>query len=220
MKQGTVINMHVLHVCELELQHQLINLLQINISYLANRDSSPGRRRKHNLSIPVPRTRLQVSTNASIDWYIDCVVTCVKCRGLAGAIYIVFLFLVVVILLNLLIAQFTKSYDEEIGRARVSVTLNRAKALSRMWNPLWMKIIVRLKTLLHCILNNNNLHGSDNKEMYFYVVVHSVLFPCHTHVCRCDTGTSLASISEYHTTDQPHLNWTLKVHMSMDALLK
>ena len=124
-----------------------------------------------------------------------------------------------VILLNLLIAQFTKSYDEEIGRARVSVTLNRAKALSRMWNPLWMKIIVRLKTLLHCILNNNNLHGSDNKEMYFYVVVHSVLFPCHTHVCRCDTGTSLASISEYHTTDQPHLNWTLKVHMSMDALL-
>ena len=77
----------------------------------------------------------------------DFAVTCVKCRGLAGAIYIVFLFLVVVILLNLLIAQFTKSYDEEIGRARVSVTLNRAKALSRMWNPLWMKIIVRLKNI-------------------------------------------------------------------------
>ena len=57
-------------------------------------------------------------------------------RGLAAFLYLIFLFLMIVILLNLLIAQFTTSYEEELGKARVSVTLNRAKALSRMWNPL------------------------------------------------------------------------------------
>ena len=74
------------------------------------------------------------------------------CRGLAAIIYIVFLFLVVAVLLNLLIAQFTRSYEEEIGRARVSVTLNRAKALSRMWNMytqrFWKKI-VPVREIMH-----------------------------------------------------------------------
>ena len=63
-------------------------------------------------------------------------------RGLGAVIYLAFLFLVIVILLNLLIAQFTKSYEDEIGKARVSVILNRAKTLSRMWNPFWLKLLV------------------------------------------------------------------------------
>ena len=70
-------------------------------------------------------------------------------RGLAAFLYLIFLFLVIVILLNLLIAQFTTSYEEELGKARVSVTLNRAKALSRMWNPLWMKVIVSEQLTKH-----------------------------------------------------------------------
>lgn len=54
----------------------------------------------------------------------------------------VFLFVVAVILLNLLIAQFSKSYEEVTERARVSVALDRARILSRLQSSLWIRAYV------------------------------------------------------------------------------
>ena len=55
-------------------------------------------------------------------------------------IYSVFLFVVVVIMLNLLIAQFTESFEEVNKRARVSVTQNRAKILTTMQSSIWLQL--------------------------------------------------------------------------------
>ena len=56
-------------------------------------------------------------------------------------IYGVFLFVVAVVMLNLLIAQFTESYEEVTERAKVSVTQNRAKILTTLQSSLWLQLI-------------------------------------------------------------------------------
>ena len=63
-------------------------------------------------------------------------------RWFSVIIYMVFLFVVAVILLNLLIAQFSKSYEEVTERARVSVALDRARILSRLQSSLWIRAYV------------------------------------------------------------------------------
>ena len=45
-------------------------------------------------------------------------------------------------MLNLLIAQFNKSYEEVKERARVYVTKDRAKILIKMQTAMWIKPIV------------------------------------------------------------------------------
>ena len=55
-------------------------------------------------------------------------------------IYSVFLFVVAVIMLNLLIAQFTESFEEVNKRARVSVTQSRAKILTTMQSSIWVQL--------------------------------------------------------------------------------
>ena len=55
-------------------------------------------------------------------------------------IYSVFLFVVAVIMLNLLIAQFTESFEEVNKRARVSVTQSRAKILTTMQSSIWLQL--------------------------------------------------------------------------------
>ena len=47
-------------------------------------------------------------------------------------IYWLFLFIVVVVLLNILIAQFSKSYEEETERAHINVILTRTKIILKM----------------------------------------------------------------------------------------
>lgn len=59
-------------------------------------------------------------------------------------IYLSFLFVVAVILLNLLIAQFSKSYDEVTENARLSVTLDRARILVRLEKSSWMRVLVSM----------------------------------------------------------------------------
>ena len=62
-------------------------------------------------------------------------------------IYGIFLFIVAVVMLNLLIAQFSKSYEEVTESARVSVTQNRAKILTALQSSLWLRLLhVRFKT--------------------------------------------------------------------------
>ena len=56
-------------------------------------------------------------------------------------IYGVFLFVVAVVMLNLLIAQFSKSYEDVTERARVSVTQTRAKILTTLQSSLWVQLI-------------------------------------------------------------------------------
>ena len=56
-------------------------------------------------------------------------------------IYSIFLFIVAVVMLNLLIAQFSKSYEEVTESARVSVTQNRAKILTTLQSSLWLQLI-------------------------------------------------------------------------------
>ena len=63
-------------------------------------------------------------------------------RWFSVIIYMMFLFVVAVILLNLLIAQFSKSYEEVTERARVSVALDRARILSRLQSSLWIRAYV------------------------------------------------------------------------------
>ena len=59
-------------------------------------------------------------------------------RWFSVMIYIVFLFLVAVIMLNLLIAQFSKSYEEVTNSARKTVTPDRAKILVEQHSKLWI----------------------------------------------------------------------------------
>ena len=47
-------------------------------------------------------------------------------------IYWLFLFIVVVVLLNILIAQFSKSYEEETERAQINVILTRTQIIVKM----------------------------------------------------------------------------------------
>ena len=63
-----------------------------------------------------------------------------SCRWFSVVIYSVFLFVVAVIMLNLLIAQFSKSYEEVTESARVSVTQNRAKILTTLQSSLWVQL--------------------------------------------------------------------------------
>ena len=63
-------------------------------------------------------------------------------RWLSAIVYLVFLFLVVVVLLNLLIAQMSNSYESVLQKAHISVTWNRAKLLRRLWKSPWMKAFV------------------------------------------------------------------------------
>ena len=55
-----------------------------------------------------------------------------------------FLFVVAVVLLNLLIAQYSKTCDDELENARVSLTLERALILTRQNASLWIKLIVSM----------------------------------------------------------------------------
>lgn len=57
-------------------------------------------------------------------------------------IYMVFLFVVAVILLNLLIAQFNKSYEIVKEQARMHVTEDRAKILIRLQSATWIQPFV------------------------------------------------------------------------------
>lgn len=63
------------------------------------------------------------------------------CRGISVVYYMTFLFIVTVILLNLLIAQFTTSYEDVTEKAKVSVTLNRAKILANMETFIWKFLV-------------------------------------------------------------------------------
>lgn len=65
-------------------------------------------------------------------------------RWLGVVIYWMYLFLVSIILLNMLIAQFTHTYDEEFEKARVSVTLHRAIVLYRIETSLIVKGLYKL----------------------------------------------------------------------------
>ena len=67
-------------------------------------------------------------------------------------IYMVFLFLVAVVMLNLLIAQFNKRYEEVTKSARKSVTIDRAKILvdqhlSRWIRPCCARTILLVRTI-------------------------------------------------------------------------
>jgi len=55
--------------------------------------------------------------------------------------YMTFLFVVAVILLNLLIAQFSSTYDDVTEKAIVSVALNRAKILAGMETFVWKYLV-------------------------------------------------------------------------------
>lgn len=59
-------------------------------------------------------------------------------RWLGVIIYYLLIFIVGVILRSLLTAQFTTSYEEERGKARVLVTIIRTRLLLRMETFLWI----------------------------------------------------------------------------------
>ena len=61
-------------------------------------------------------------------------------RWFSVIIYIIFLFLVAVIMLNLLIAQFSKSYEEVTKSARKSITPDRAKILVDQQLTRWIRL--------------------------------------------------------------------------------
>ena len=56
-------------------------------------------------------------------------------------IYWLLLFIVGILLLNILIAQFNHSYDDEAGRARLNVIFTRTKLLHSMDKSYWAKHI-------------------------------------------------------------------------------
>ena len=66
------------------------------------------------------------------------------CRWLAVIIYWLLIFIVAIILLNILIAQFSQSYEEQRGVAHVSVTLTRTKLLHKMETALWTRPILKV----------------------------------------------------------------------------
>ena len=57
---------------------------------------------------------------------------------LGVVVYWLFLFVVSIILLNLLIAQFSNTYDEELDKARISIQLERAVVLHRIESAVWV----------------------------------------------------------------------------------
>ena len=66
-------------------------------------------------------------------------------------IYWLFLFIVVVVLLNILIAQFSKSYEEETERAQINVILNRTKIILHMEQSLLTcRIVWVSNSILSC----------------------------------------------------------------------
>ena len=65
-----------------------------------------------------------------------------SCRWFSVVIYIIFLFVVAVVMLNLLIAQFSKSFEELTESAVQSVTPNRAKILVKLQSSLWTRLIL------------------------------------------------------------------------------
>ena len=64
-------------------------------------------------------------------------------------IYYIFIFIVGVILRSLLIAQFSTSYEEERGRARVLVTVIRTRLLLRMETVPWIKPLLKVRPIDH-----------------------------------------------------------------------
>ena len=62
-------------------------------------------------------------------------------RWLGTLFYMTFLFVVAVILLNLLIAQFSSTYEDVTEKAKVSVTLNRTKILAGMEKLIWTLLV-------------------------------------------------------------------------------
>ena len=62
-------------------------------------------------------------------------------RWLGTLFYMTFLFVVAVILLNLLIAQFSSTYEDVTEKAKVSVTLNRTKILADMEKLIWTLLV-------------------------------------------------------------------------------
>ena len=98
----------------------------------------------------------------------------IHARFLGAAIYIILLFVVVLVLSNLLIAQFSSTYEEGIERAPVSVTLSRAKILTRMWR--WLACLVKLNAWLQAIILSFYYYyytfkiiGHNNYYWYYYV---------------------------------------------------
>ena len=62
-----------------------------------------------------------------------CKISITLCSSWLGIlIYWLFLFIVVVVLLNILIAQFSKSYEEETERAQINVILTRTEIILKM----------------------------------------------------------------------------------------
>ena len=69
-------------------------------------------------------------------------------RWLGVILYLLFLFVVTVVLLNVLIAQFNNSYQKEYQKAHVSVTLDRAVILSGLERSFW---VLGLEFFIWCI---------------------------------------------------------------------
>ena len=76
-------------------------------------------------------------------------------------IYMIFLFLVAVIMLNLLIAQFSKSYEEVTKCVRKTVTPDRAKILVELQSTRWKRwccvstiLCKHMFTLVHSLVQN------------------------------------------------------------------
>jgi hypothetical protein len=70
-------------------------------------------------------------------------------------IYWLFLFIVVVVLLNILIAQFSKSYDEEKERAQINVIITRTEIILRMEQSALTRPCVRIVRKVRAKLTRN-----------------------------------------------------------------
>lgn len=66
------------------------------------------------------------------------------CSWLGILIYWLFLFIVVVVLLNILIAQFSKSYEEETERAQINVILTRTEIILKMEQSVLTRPFIRV----------------------------------------------------------------------------
>ena len=65
-------------------------------------------------------------------------------------IYLLLLFIVTVVLLNILIAQFSKSYEEETERAQINVIYNKIEIIQKqeksLLRQLFMQVSIHSKT--------------------------------------------------------------------------
>ena len=76
-------------------------------------------------------------------------------RWLGTLFYMTFLFVVAVILLNLLIAQFSNTYEDVTEKAKVSVTLNRTKILADMEKLIWTLLVNRMQPpSIHAVVDH------------------------------------------------------------------